>query len=87
MDLPGQDVASRREAVRQAVANLQARGITPRPAVLALYERFVCGEWSLAQVTLAMHQRAIDLFWAVPPTQPIKLNCSPVAGQVYEAVA
>lgn len=87
MNLLGEDQASRRQAVQQAVANLQARGITPRPAVLALYERFVCGEWSLAQVAAVMHQRAINLLQSVPPTQPIKLEFNPVAEHVSEAVA
>lgn len=72
MDSLGEDQASRREAVRQAVTNLQARGITPRPAVLALYERYVGGELSLAQVAAVMHQRAIDLIQLIPAALPLK---------------
>jgi len=40
--------ASRQEVVRQAVANLPARGITPCPAVFTLYEPYVRAELSRA---------------------------------------
>lgn len=55
--------------VRQAVANLQARGITLRPAVLALYEQYVQGALSRAQVTALMQQRATVLLLTARPAQ------------------
>jgi len=64
MDLLTEQQASRHKVVRQAVANLQARGITPRPAVLALYDRYVHGELSRAQVGALMRQRATNILRA-----------------------
>lgn len=62
MDVLFTEQAGRQEVVRQAVANLQARGITPRPAVLALYEQYAQGELSRTQVTAFMQQQAVALF-------------------------
>jgi hypothetical protein len=61
MNLLRQEQTSRRLVVRQAVATLQARGIPPRPAMLALYEQYVQGELNRAQVTALMQQRATVL--------------------------
>jgi hypothetical protein len=54
MNLLRQEQTSRRLVVRQAVATLQAWGIPPRPAMLALYEQYVQGELNRAQVTALM---------------------------------
>jgi len=81
-----QEQASRRLIVRQAVTNLQARGSTLRPAVLALYERYVQGGWSRAQVTAEMHQRAIDLYQAVSSARSLECASNPIAAQRLEVV-
>ena len=69
MDLLLAEQTNRQQVVRQAVANLQARGITPPPAVLALYERYVRAELSRTQVAVLMQQRAGVLLRAALSTQ------------------
>lgn len=69
MDLLLAEQTNRQQVVRQAVANLQARGITPHPAVLALYERYVRAELSRTQVTALMQQRAVVLLRTALSTQ------------------
>jgi hypothetical protein len=69
MDLLTQEQASRREAVRQAVANLAARGLKPHPAVLALYAQYVRAEVSHEHVQALMLERAAVLLRAASTKQ------------------
>ncbi|OGX92080.1 antitoxin VbhA family protein [Hymenobacter coccineus] len=70
MELVEEEQANRQKAVNQAVANLQTRGITPHLAVVALHERYVRGELSLAQVGELMQQRATAILAAATPALP-----------------
>lgn len=86
MDLVREEQANRREMVSQAVANLQSRGVTPHPAVLALYEQYVLGELSLAQVGELMQQRATAILSAATPALSCWLKSSSVDEQDVKAV-
>jgi hypothetical protein len=86
MDLVREEQANRREMVSQAVANLQSRGVTPHPAVLALYERYVLGELSLAQVGELMQQRATAILSVATPALSRWLKSISVAEQDVKAV-
>jgi len=59
--MTGCDRLNRYNAVAQAVDNLRARGVYPSPDVLALYNRYVCGQLSHESVQTLMHNRAENI--------------------------